>query len=65
MSDLTKETWKYTWDYKKDGAFYHPMLSVSLIPNVLDGVTISCDALVDTGADWCIFPESFSRTTRH
>jgi hypothetical protein len=41
--------------YTEEGGFYHPRLQVSLMNN---GASVSCLALVDSGADWCVFPES-------
>jgi hypothetical protein len=59
MSDISEKTWNYAWDYTEGGGFCHPMLPVSLIPKVPNGVTVSCDAVVDSGADYCLFPKSF------
>ena len=50
-----------TRHYTDDGGVYRPRLKVTLLPENVQGVPVSCSALVDSGADWCCFPERFAK----
>ena len=38
----------------------HPKLNVTLLPENVGGVPVSCLALLDTGASYCVFPEEYA-----
>jgi hypothetical protein len=50
-----------TRQYTEENGVYRPRLRVTLIPEYVGGVPASCDALVDSGADWCCFPKRFAK----
>jgi hypothetical protein len=61
MSEPEGDTVNETRGYTCEAGVYRPRLRVILIPDYVSGVPVSCDALVDSGADWCCFPERFAK----
>ena len=46
MTDLIEDLIEETRDYTCEAGVYRPRLRVTLIPENVDGVPVSCDALV-------------------
>lgn len=54
----------YVYSFTENGGVYRPYLLIN-VTNPIDNVSMRLWALVDTGADGCVFPKFVAEQTKH